>query len=114
MTTVLFLKRGHAYVGFAAMGHAGYAKSGEDIVCAAVSAVTQSALAGLSSVLGLSVSVRMRPQTGYMRVRLSHVPRIHVHAAQTLLRTLHLYLLALQAEHPGNIRVLVKNGGASL
>lgn len=33
--------------GFDAKGHTGYAKSGEDIVCAAVSAITQTAAMGV-------------------------------------------------------------------
>jgi uncharacterized protein YsxB (DUF464 family) len=34
MTTVRFLRRGGRLYGFEAGGHAGYAPSGEDIVCA--------------------------------------------------------------------------------
>ena len=35
-----FLKRDGVYYGFEETGHAGYAESGDDIVCAAVSAMT--------------------------------------------------------------------------
>lgn len=37
MTTAVFLKKSGAYCGFSLSGHSGFAKSGEDIVCSAVS-----------------------------------------------------------------------------
>ena len=39
--------------GFRLSGHAGYASSGEDIVCAAVSAIVQTAVIGLTDVIGI-------------------------------------------------------------
>ena len=40
MIKVTFLKKNGFYYGFRESGHAGYAESGEDIVCSAVSAMT--------------------------------------------------------------------------
>ncbi len=40
MTTVVFYKSGGIYYGFEEQGHTGYAESGEDIVCAALSSMT--------------------------------------------------------------------------
>lgn len=48
MTTVTVLYKGASIAGFIAKGHAGYAEHGEDIVCAAVSAITQTALIGIT------------------------------------------------------------------
>ena len=51
-TTVTFVRRSDgALVGYRATGHTGYAEAGEDIVCAGVSALTQSTLNGLLNVL---------------------------------------------------------------
>ena len=47
MTTVEITHRGGFIVGFTASGHSDYAEEGEDIVCAAVSAITQTAMMGL-------------------------------------------------------------------
>lgn len=44
--------------GFRIAGHAGYADKGQDIVCAAVSALAQMAILGVKRVAGLSPSVR--------------------------------------------------------
>ena len=40
MTTVVFYKSGGVYYGFEEQGHTGYAESGEDILCSALSAMT--------------------------------------------------------------------------
>ena len=47
MTTVRFRTEGNRVTGFDSVGHSGYAEEGEDIVCAAVSAITQTAMMGL-------------------------------------------------------------------
>ena len=39
MITITVKKRNHDYVDFRSKGHAGYAEAGQDIVCAAVSAL---------------------------------------------------------------------------
>jgi len=45
---------------FEVIGHAGYDASGKDIVCAAVSAVVQTAVIGLTDVVGLKVEYRQK------------------------------------------------------
>ena len=40
MTTITFYKTGGFYYGFEEQGHTGFAESGEDILCSALSAMT--------------------------------------------------------------------------
>ncbi len=40
MTTITFYKTGGFYYGFEEQGHTGYAESGDDILCSALSAMT--------------------------------------------------------------------------
>ncbi len=40
MVKITFLKRDGVYYGFEESGHAGYAESGDDIICSAISAMT--------------------------------------------------------------------------
>jgi uncharacterized protein YsxB (DUF464 family) len=40
MTTITFYKTGGLYYGFEEQGHTGYAESGDDILCSALSAMT--------------------------------------------------------------------------
>ena len=40
MTKIVFFRSGGTYYGFEEQGHAGYGEGGDDIVCAAISAMT--------------------------------------------------------------------------
>ena len=40
MTKVVFLRRGGVYYGFREQGHTGYGEAGDDVLCAALSAMT--------------------------------------------------------------------------
>lgn len=57
MTTVTIFRQNGRIAGFSAKGHTGFAEAGEDIVCSAVSAITQTAVLGLTEVLKLSAVV---------------------------------------------------------
>ncbi len=54
MTTVELLFSHKRIVGFEVSGHTGYADEGSDIVCSAISALTQTAVLGLQELVGLS------------------------------------------------------------
>ena len=56
-------------IGFSLNGHAGYSENGKDIVCAAVSAVTNMALIGLSEKLKLNIKFE-KNDGGYLKVEL--------------------------------------------
>lgn len=53
MVTLTMLHKGGRTVGFISTGHAGYGEAGEDIVCSAISALTQTCYLGLTRVVGL-------------------------------------------------------------
>ena len=55
-------------IGFAAQGHSGYAESGSDIVCAAVSALTQTCELGLEEVLHIVPEVTRDDESGLYMV----------------------------------------------
>ena len=59
MTVITVLYNGDNIVGFAAKGHSGYAEHGEDIVCAAVSAVTQTAVIGIRELVNAPCAFEM-------------------------------------------------------
>lgn len=81
--------------GFVATGHAGYAPRGEDIVCSAVSTLTQTAVLGLESI-GAPFDLDVRD--GGMRVMLGGlegVPPRKVEDARLILETIILGLKAV-------------------
>ena len=59
MTTIrIFRPEGHI-TAVSVEGHAGYAEEGSDIVCAAVSSLTQGALLGVRKVAGIDAESRV-------------------------------------------------------
>ena len=96
MTTVRFLKRGGRLLGFEAFGHTGYAPSGEDLVCAAVSALTQTTLLGLLEVLKVPVDWKTDEEQG----ALSAVVRESTDGTELLFRTLEAGLKNIAEQYP--------------
>ena len=58
-------------LGFSAKGHAGYADAGEDIVCAAISALTQATEYGLTEVIHAPVEHRLNEKRADYAVELA-------------------------------------------
>ena len=57
MIKVTLQEKDDAIIGFSCRGHAGYAPEGSDIVCAAVSCLTQSCVNALETVAGVQARV---------------------------------------------------------
>lgn len=57
-------------VAIEACGHSGYAEAGKDIVCSAVSTLTQTLINGLIEVVGINVSYEIDEKKPYLSVRL--------------------------------------------
>ena len=109
-TTVTFVKRSDgALIGFSSEGHSGYAEAGKDIVCAAISALTQTALAGLKDVAGIPVMFDVDDNRAFIEVLTTpEATDEHIRQAQLLLKTLNEGLQAIQREYPRNLRIIFK------
>ena len=109
-TTVTFRKRSDgALLGYTTEGHTGYAKAGADIVCAAISALTQSTLNGLKNVLKAPVMFDQDDSGAFIEVNLTpEATEEQVRQAQLLLVTLLEGLQAIQREYPRNLRIIFK------
>ncbi|OMD63195.1 hypothetical protein BSK48_27030 [Paenibacillus odorifer] len=70
-------------VGFEVKGHAGYAKRGEDIVCAGVSAVTVGTVNSIETLTGISMDTSMK--NGFISGTLSSVEDFDTSAKVQLL-----------------------------
>lgn len=57
MITVIVIRERQAAVGFRVSGHANMGEYGEDLVCAAVSAIVQTAILGISEVCNIQAGV---------------------------------------------------------
>ena len=109
-TTVTFLKRSDgALIGYSASGHSGYAEAGSDIVCAAVSALTQTVLNGLKNVLKAPVMFEQDDDGAFIEANLTpEATEEQIQQAQLLLVTLKEGLQAIQREYPRNLRIIFK------
>lgn len=60
--------------GYRVSGHANYAEAGEDIICSAVSALTQAPIMGLVRHLKLNPSYDVNQKDGVLEVALNSAP----------------------------------------
>ncbi len=106
-TAVTFYRRRDGKLtGYRAEGHTGYAESGSDIVCAAVSALTQSTLNGLRSVQKAPVMYEVDDQSAFVEARLApEATPEQLEQAQLLLVTLLEGVQAVAEAYPRNVRV---------
>ena len=101
-----YRRKDGALIGYRAQGHTGFADSGSDIVCAAVSALTQSTLNGLRNVLKAPVMFEIDDQAAFLEARLTpEATEAQVRQAQLLLVTLLEGLQAVERSYPQNVRI---------
>lgn len=96
-----------AVIAFSATGHAGYAEHGYDIVCAAVSALSQAAVLGLTQYVGLEPAVEIDDETGFLSCRLEPLPAGDKRQvqAQAILETMVTGLVETARAYPDHIQV---------
>ena len=93
--------------GYRAQGHTGYAEAGGDIVCAAVSALTESTLYGLRDVLKAPVMFEIDERKPLLEAALApEATGEQVGQAQLLLTTLLLSLQGIERNYPQNVRII--------
>ena len=68
MTTVCFYKTNGIYYGFEEQGHTGFAESGEDILCSALSAMTMLIINAIEVTYGCSVDYSIDEKTTDIRL----------------------------------------------
>ena len=109
MTRCEFFTEGERITGFSVSGHSGYAEAGADIVCAAISALTQSTLNGLQNVLKAPVMFEIDDQRAFIEAELTpEASEEQIQQAQLLLVTLQEGLQAIQRGYPRNVRIIFK------
>ena len=93
---------------FLATGHAGWAESGADVVCAAVSTVLQAAWLGLSEVA--HVDVHAAKESGRMTLAWPEASRDDG-AVRAIVATAALSVERIAAQYPDHVRVIVERDG---
>ena len=70
MTTITIERQQNSIIQVECKEHTGFAREGEDIVCAAISSITQTALLGLLNVAKVKVDVTRNDDKGYLKFRI--------------------------------------------
>ena len=58
------------YTGFKVTGHSGYAESGQDIICAAISTLTITTINAIEEIVGDACEYQEKEKNGYLRFSL--------------------------------------------
>ena len=100
MIRVKFLIGNKQLTGFEIKGHAMFAESGSDVVCAAVSSAVYMAANTITEIIGAKADADA--QDGMMRVSLDQSDE----QTETVLRGLELHLTELSKQYPENIKII--------
>lgn len=68
MTKVKIKRKGGSIIEVECDGHTGYGAEGEDIVCAALSSIVQTALLGILQVAGVQAGYERDETKGYLKI----------------------------------------------
>ena len=109
MTSVTFFRKDGLFVAVEAIGHTDYAVEGEDIVCASVSSIIQTAVLGLMQGAGINMDYNVDEKIPMLSAKLpSTVTEQEKHDADLILKTAYLGVSDLYQEYSDFIKLEVK------
>ena len=105
MTKCEFFTEDDRITGFSISGHSGYAEAGQDIVCAAISAVVTMAEATINDVCGAKAKVRVKEEDARITLTLP-TSCDEEESVQAVLAGMLLTLCSMRDDYPDYIEVL--------
>ena len=105
MTRCEFYTEEDRITGFCISGHSGYAEAGQDIVCAAISAVVTMAEATINDVCGAKAKVRVNEEDARITLTLP-TSCDEEESVQAVLAGMLLTLCSMRDDYPDYIEVL--------
>ena len=105
MTRCEFFVENDRITGFTVSGHSGYAEAGQDIVCAAISAVVTMAEATINDVCGAKAKVRVKDEQARVTLMLP-ASCDEEDTVQAVLAGMMLTLINMRDDYPDYIEVL--------
>lgn len=102
INAVFFTSDKSEIVGFEISGHSGYADSGNDIVCSAVSSACYMAANTLTDVMHADAEINVNEKIGYMSLT---VDDKYITMSRDILTGLKMHLILLEELYPENIKV---------
>ena len=110
MTHVTVEYEGDWITNLSCVGHAGNAKVGENIVCAAISVLMQTCINAMESVAGLVPGTSVDEAQALIAVSLPKSDTRQAQDAQVILRTTVLGLTDISHEYPRLVKLNILNG----
>ena len=105
MTRCEFFTEEDRITGFSISGHSGYAEAGQDIVCAAITAIVTMAEATINDVCGAKAKVRVKEEDARITLTLP-ASCDEEDSVQAVLAGMMIYLCSLRDDYPDFIEVL--------
>ena len=105
MTKCEFFTEDDRITGFSVSGHSGYAEKGQDVICAAISAIVTMAEATINDVCGAKAKVRVKEEDARITLTLPAACD-EEESIQAVLAGMLLTLCNLRDEYPDYIEVL--------
>lgn len=103
MITVKVTRNGQGMItGYKVSGHADYAEEGQDIICSAISALTQAPLIGLERHLKLHPTYEVNQEQGLLKVALNSAPN---DLTEAILETMLLGVASIAKQCPKYVRI---------
>lgn len=104
----LYLNQQGEIQSFEVKGHAGYAPKGEDIVCAAVSALTFGTVNAITELLAVPLAVEMEEEGGFLHCTVpSGLAQDVQEKVQLLLQGMHLSLRSIEQEYGRHLKIVI-------
>lgn len=103
ITVELSYDRAGRITAYEVRGHAGYAEEGQDIICSAVSALTQAPLLGFEEHLHIKPSVVIDQKDGVLKVALNNEPN---DMTEAILQTMKLACESISRQCPEYVHIL--------
>jgi uncharacterized protein YsxB (DUF464 family) len=108
MTKVIIKRKDNHIVSVETSGHTGYAEEGEDIICAALSSIIQTALLGLMQVAGIKADFQRKEDEGFLRIDIPDLMPNARRDADMILETMYLGVSDLYSGYSDFIELEVK------
>ena len=94
MIKLTIVTKGELIYAIEATGHSGYSEAGSDIICSAVSTLTQNCAKGLKDMLNININFKIDENVPYLYVELpSDLSDSNLHDSQIILKSIALIFL---------------------
>ena len=109
MIKILVIKDNQNIITIEATGHSGYAEFGSDIVCSAVSALTQNLILGLEEIVKIKPNYVINEEIPYLKVSVpKDLTKEQNHDAQILMQSTYLGLKNIRDSYKKYINIKEK------